>query len=86
MIEKLHIDQLSGEYRITVLPALKILVDSGLLSLVARANTNHLVDNRMDCESEEEIVNEVRKVRQANRILLGLEESARELTKGIENA
>jgi hypothetical protein len=67
------------------LPALKILVDVGLFSALARANANQLVEGRMDSDDEVALAKEVRDVRQTNRILLGLEESARQLTKGIED-
>ena len=69
-----------------VLPALKILVDAGVFSALARANANQLVEGRMDSDDEVALAKEVRDVRQTNRILLGLEESAKQLTKGIENA
>lgn len=74
------------EWKHKLLPALKILADSKLLSAIARANANQLVDGRMDSEDEAAVAKEVREHRQTNRILLGLEDSARELTKGIENA
>ena len=85
MIEKELIDQLPPEIRVKMLPCLKVLAESGLLSLIARAKANHLVDGRMDSSDPEAIAKEVLEVRQANRILLGLEESAREITKGTEN-
>lgn len=66
-----------------LLPALKILADSGLLTAYARANANQLVDMRMDSDDEVAIAKEVRDIRQTNRILLGFEESARQITKGI---
>lgn len=69
-----------------LLTALKILVDAGVFSALARANANQLVDRRMDSEDETALVKEIRDIRQTNRILLGLEESARQLVKGIENA
>ena len=84
MIEKEIFDQLPEDVRVKILPCLKVLADSGLLSLIARANANHLVDGRMDSDPEV-IAKEVLEVRQANRILLGLEASAKEMTKGIEN-
>jgi hypothetical protein len=80
------IDTLPVETKIKVLPALKILADSKLFSLIARANANQLVDGRMDSEDELAIVQEVREHRQTNRILLGFEELVRDLTKGIEDA
>lgn len=66
--------------------AFKILADNRVFSLLARANANQLVDERMDFEDEVALAKEVRDHRQTNRILLGLEESAREIAKGIENA
>jgi hypothetical protein len=68
-----------------LLSALKILADSGLMSAYARANGNQLVDGRMDSEDEAAIAKEVRDVRQTNRVLLGFEESAKQITKGISN-
>ena len=68
-----------------LLPALKILADSGLLTAYARANANQLVEGRMDSDDEAALAKEVRDVRQTNRILLGLEESARQLTKGMDS-
>lgn len=76
---------LPGEAQIVVLPALRILVDNGILSALARANGNQLVEGRMDSEDEVALAKEVRDVRQTNRVLLGLEESARQLTKGMSN-
>jgi hypothetical protein len=67
-----------------LLPALKILVDAGVFSKLAHANANQLVDGRMDSDDEAALAKEIRDIRQTNRILLGLEESARQLTKGIE--
>lgn len=67
-----------------LLEALKILVDAQLFSQLARANTNQLVDGRMDSGDESALVKEVREHRQTNRILLGFEESAKQLTKGME--
>ncbi len=79
------VERLPGEQKIAVLPALKILVDVGLFSALARANANQLVDGRMDSEDEVALAKEVRDTRQTNRILLGLEESAKQLTKGMED-
>lgn len=67
-----------------LLEALKILVDAELFSQLARANTNQLVDGRIDSADELALVKEIREHRQTNRILLGFEESAKQLTKGIE--
>lgn len=69
-----------------ILEALKILVDVKMFTLLARANANQLVDGRMDSEDEDALVKEVREHRQTNRILLGFEESARQILKGHENA
>ena len=77
------IGSLTPEWQHKLVPALKILAESKLLTACARANSNQLVDGRMDSDDEAAIANEVREIRQTNRILLGLEESARELTKGI---
>lgn len=66
-----------------LLPALRILANSGLFSALARANANQLVEGRMDSDDEVALAKEVRDVRQTNRILLGLEESAKQLTKGM---
>jgi uncharacterized membrane protein len=79
VIESLPVDQ------IKVLLAFKILVESGVFTALARANANHLVDRRMDWENESEIAKEIREIRQTNRILLGLEESARQLTEGMKD-
>ena len=78
------IKELSGDTH-QLLSALKILVDSGLMSAYARANGNQLVDGRMDSDDEAAIAKEVRDVRQTNRVLLGFEESAKQITKGISN-
>lgn len=80
------VNQLDHEKRQKLLPALAILADVGMFSALARANGNQLVDGRMDSEDEVALAKEVREVRQTNRVLLGLEESAKQLTKGIENA
>lgn len=80
------IENLPVETRIKVLPALKILVDAQLFSLIARANANQLVDGRMDSDDEAAILKEIREHRQTNRILLGFEELVRDITKGIEDA
>lgn len=80
------IAELPVDIRVKILPALKVLVDAQLFSLIARANANQLVDGRMDSEDEAAIVKEVREHRQTNRILLGFEELVRDITKGIENA
>jgi hypothetical protein len=80
------VNQLDEEKRQKLLPALGILVEVGMLSALARVNMNQLVDQRMDSEDEAALAKEVREVRQTNRVLLGLEESAKQLTKGIENA
>lgn len=74
------------EKRQQLLEALKILVDAKIFSLLARANANQLVDGRMDSDDEDTVVSQVRECRQTNKILLGFEESAKQLTKGIENA
>ena len=66
--------------------ALKVLVDTQLLSKLARANANQLVDQRMDSDDEIALLKEIREQRQTNRILIGLEESARDIVKGIEDA
>jgi len=79
------VSALSPDQQHRALPALKILVDVGLFSALARANANQLVEGRMDSDDEAALAKEVRDVRQTNRILLGLEESARQLTKGIED-
>lgn len=79
IVNKLPVDQFK------LLTALKILVDSGLIKAITRANGNQLVDARMDSEDEAAIAKEVRDVRQTNRVLLGFEESARELTKGLSD-
>lgn len=68
-----------------LLSALKILADSGLMTAYARANGNQLVDGRMDSDDEAALAKEVRDVRQTNRVLLGFEESAKQLTKGMTN-
>jgi len=77
------INRMDTGNRVEVLSALKILVEHNVLGQVAHTNMNQLVDNRMDSEDEVAIVREVRETRQTNRVLLGLEESARQLTKGI---
>ncbi|MGL5935884.1 MAG: hypothetical protein ACRCZI_09720 [Cetobacterium sp.] len=78
------INELPGEYPLKVLPALKILVDAGLFKAVARANGNQLVEGRIDSDDEAALIKEIRETRQTNRVLIGFEESARQLTKGIE--
>jgi hypothetical protein len=62
--------------------ALKVLVDAEVFSLLARANSNQLVDGRMDSEDEPALVNQIRECRQTNRILLGFEESATSTNEG----
>lgn len=74
------------EKRQQLLEALKILVDEKVFSLLARANANQLVHERMDDGDEVALAKEIREQRQTNRILLGLEESAKELTKGMNDA
>lgn len=69
-----------------VLEALKILADAEIFTRLARMNANQLVENRIDSSEEGDLVREIREVRQTNRVLLVLEESARELTKGMDNA
>jgi hypothetical protein len=69
-----------------LLEALKVLVDTKVFSLLAHANANQLVDGRMDSDDEASVVSQVRECRQTNKILLGFEESADQLTKGIEDA
>jgi hypothetical protein len=81
-----YVNGIGEEARQRLLPALVILADMGLFSALARANGNQLVEDRMDSEDEVALAKEVREVRQANRVLLGLEESAKHLTKGIERA
>lgn len=76
---------LPGDQQFKTLEALKILVDFKVLSLFARANGNQLVEMRMDSSDEDALVREIREVRQTNRVLLGLEESAKQLTKGMED-
>jgi hypothetical protein len=68
-----------------LLAALKILVDEQVFTLLARANANQLLDQRMDSEDEVALAKEIREHRQTNRILLGFEATARELTKGNDN-
>jgi hypothetical protein len=77
------IKQYYPDQQIELLLALKIIADAGLFSACARASTIQLVSERMDSEDEVAIVKEVRNIRQTNRILLGLEESALQLTKGL---
>lgn len=67
-----------------LLEALKVLADAKVFSLLARANANQLVNERMDSDDDDALTKEIREHRQTNRILLGFEESARELTKGME--
>lgn len=80
------VNAMPEEKRFVLLPALKILADTGLFSAYARANKNQLVDERMDSDDEAALASEIREMRQTNRIILGLEESAKLLTKGIEDA
>lgn len=68
-----------------VIHALKILVRHGVLGRLASMNANQLVEGRMDSEDEDALVKEIRDIRQTNRILLGLEESARQILKGIDS-
>lgn len=62
-----------------VIPALQILVESGLIAHMVRLNKNQLVDGRTDFDDDEAIHKEVRDIRQTNRVLLGFEESAKEI-------
>lgn len=77
---------LMPEKKHQLLEALKILVDAKVFSLLARANANQLVDGRMDSDDEVALVSQVRECRQTNKILLGFEESAHQLTKGLDDA
>lgn len=70
--------------RYTLLPHLKILVESKLLSRMANANVSHFVEGRVDLEDAQKLAEEILDIRQTNRVLLGFEESAREITKGID--
>lgn len=69
-----------------LLAALKVLVDNRVFSLLVRAKANQLVNERMDSEDEIALAKEVREHRQTNRILLGFEETAKQLTKGMNDA
>ena len=80
------IEALPVETRVKVLPALKVLVDAKLFTLIARQNANQLVDGRMDSDDEAAVVKEIREHRQTNRILLGFESLIADITKGIEDA
>jgi hypothetical protein len=74
------------EKRQQLLEALKVLVDTKVFSLLARAKANQLVDGRMDSEDEPALISQIRECRQTNKILLGFEESASQLTKGMDDA
>lgn len=75
------------EHKLTLLPALKILVDLEVFSQLAHLNTSRMVDERMDSDVDEDtLAKEIREARQTNRILFGLQETARKLTEGMENA
>lgn len=65
--------------------SLEILVDTGFLTRLARLNKNHLVDSRTDSEDELVILKEVLEVRQTNRVLLTLEESARGIIEELND-
>lgn len=78
------ISRTDGTNQHEILHALKILVTHNVFGQLAHLNANQLVEGRMDSDDEDALVKEVRDIRQTNRILLGLEESARQLTKGIE--
>lgn len=73
------------EKRHEIMDALKVLVDTKLLSKAVQWSANQLIDKRMDWEDSDAILKEIREQRQTNRILLGFEESAREITKGMTN-
>lgn len=75
-----------ADRKLKLLESLKVLVDAEVFSRLARQNANQLVDGRMDSDDESAIAKEVREIRQTNRILLGLEESAKQLTEGFNNA
>ena len=71
--------------RFSVLPAIKILVEHRVFTRMAHANMNQLVENRLDFEDEAAVVKEIRETRQTNRILLGLEESAKQYLEGMKD-
>lgn len=68
--------------RAEILGALEILVTHNVFGRLAHLNRNHLVDSRMDSEDDVALTKEIREVRQTNRVLLGLEASAKQLTEG----
>jgi len=67
-----------------IIGALKILAECGIFTAMSRKNMNRLVDGRVDSDvGDVELAQEIREVRQTNRVLLSLEESAHQITKGM---
>lgn len=64
-----------------IVQALGILVEAGFMTRLIRLNKNQLVDGRMDWEDQTAVEQEVRDIRQTNRVLLSFQESARQITE-----
>ena len=79
------LDDLELGARVKVVEALEILVTHEVFVKWATMNMNRLVAGRTDSDDEVAIAKEVRDIRQTNRVLLGLHESARQLFKEQSN-
>lgn len=79
------ISQLDPIPREDVKKALQVLVEGGIFPSLVRANMNRLVEGRVDSDSEDALIKEVRDIRQTNRALLMLEESAKQIVKGMND-